>query len=242
MKRLMLGLVVTLFVMALAVSARGEEAIFKDEPKKDEPAAKAPAAGDKAAATGDKAATPAETKSELPAKVLKAIEDTVAKAEQLLQASQAELAKEEAKRNVTKAQEQKLLAANMYVRAAMQAKAAIAALKEDQRAGLSDQYDKPNRQKAIDIYMELAQAAVDKKDYNRAKSLYLQVLKIDPENTAAKEALKKLEADMKAAAKEKASGSKGGGDTKNTYDPSKTDHSQTGRTPTSDYKHTGRSY
>jgi tetratricopeptide (TPR) repeat protein len=234
MKRLLVGVFVALFVMGIAASVRGE-GIFKEEPKKDEPAAAAPAAGEKAAA-------PAETKSELPARTVTAIEASVARAEKLLQFVQTEMAKDEAKRNVTKAQEARMQAANAYLQAAQQAKAAIASLKEDQRAGASEQYDKPNRQKAIDIYMELAQAAMERKDYNRAKALYAQVVKLDPENAAAKEALKKADQDAKAAAKEGKSGSKGGGNetTKDPYNPGKTDHSQTGRTQSGDWRNSGR--
>jgi len=225
MKRLMLAALVAMFVLGLASWARAE-GLFKDDAKKDEPAAKAaePAAGQAAPAV-------AEGKDLISATVKKRIDDKVAMAEKMLQAAKEELAKPEGKADVKKADGLKLRASQQYYGASLDARAAAAAAKKDDKAAISDQFEKPNKEKAVEILLGLGDAAAAKKDIKGAVAYYKQVLNIDPENATAKDKLKALaEEAARANAKDpKGTGSKGGGDNTNRYDPSKAaDGSRTG--------------
>lgn len=225
MKRLMLAALVAMFVLGLASWARAE-GLFKDDVKKDEPAAKAaePAAGQAAPAV-------AEGKDLISAAVKKRIDDKVAMAEKMLQAAKEELAKPEGKADVKKADGFRVRASQQYYGASLDARAAAASAKKDDKAAISDQFEKPNKGKAVEILLGLGDAAATKKDIKSAVAYYKQVLNIDPENATAKDKLKALaEEAARANAKDpKGTGSKGGGDTTNRYDPSKAaDGSRTG--------------
>jgi hypothetical protein len=231
MKRLILVGLMTMLAVAMSASAWAE-GVFKDDgaAKKDEPAAKAvepagqPAAG------------------ELPARVVKAIEDKVAMAEKIMTTYQTEMDKPVEKRNVNTANGLKLRAAHAYLGAALEAKKVGASLKDDQKAAVAEKYEKPNRQKAIDMLLELAQAAAEKKDIRGAVALYKQVLQLDPENATAKDALKKLEEEAKTAKTDKGTGNQGGGENRS-YDPTKSNQgSRTGVDTKTDWKRTGRSW
>ena len=105
-------------------------------------------------------------------------------------------------------------AATFYIGAAMAAKQA-ASRNRDQavKAGIIEQFQKPNEQKAIDIYLELAMKAQDAGDIRTAVGFYKRILSVDRENSQAKDALTKIAKDMNEAARAgKASGNKGGGD------------------------------
>lgn len=215
MKRLMLAALVAMFALGFAAWARGE-GIFKDDAKKEGAAVKAvePAAQPEAAA---------EAKDVLPAANKKRMEDKIAMAEKMLQAAKAELDKPEGKADLKKADGFRLRASQFFLGASLEAKTAAAATrKEDQKAAIAEQFEKPNKQKAIGILLELAAAAHEKKDIRTAVGLYKEVLKIDPENVTAKEKLEAIQEELKNAPKDtKASGSKGGGDNTNRNDPSK---------------------
>jgi tetratricopeptide (TPR) repeat protein len=226
MKRLMLAALVAMFVLGLASWARAE-GLFKDDPaKKDDPAAKAaaPAAGQAEPAV-------AEGKDLLPAAAKKVIDDKVAMAEKMLQAAKEELAKPEGKANLKNADGYKIRAYGFYIGAMLEArKAAASARKKEDKAAITEQFEKPNKEKAIEILLGLAGAAADKKDFRTAAQYYNEVLKLDPDNVTAKEKLKALAEQAKANPKDtKSSGSKGGGDSTNRNDPSKgADGSRTG--------------
>jgi tetratricopeptide (TPR) repeat protein len=216
MKRLMLAALVAMFVLGLASWARAE-GLFKDDAKKEEPAAKAAAP---AAGQAEPAVAPA--KDLLSAAVKKRMDDKIAMAEKMLQAAKDELAKPEGKADVKKADGFKLRASQQYYGASLDAKAAVASAKKDDKAAISEQFEKPNKDKATEILLALGDAAAAKKDIKGAVAFYKQVLSIDPENVTAKDKLKALaEEAAKANANTKGNGSKGGSDSTNRYDPSK---------------------
>jgi len=188
-------------------------------------------------------AAPAVATPAKDSKLEKAVADVKAQAdvaERLLKLYEEEMAKPESKRNLRKAQGLRLNAAQAYFRAALKAKADSALLTADEKPTFLEQNEKPNREKAVALLMELAAAARQQKDFRQAKSLYADVLKIDPTNTAAQEALKSLDEEMKTAAKKGAAGSGGSSDTnikdwqkgyKQDYSqsPANTDWGRTGR-------------
>ena len=225
MKRLMLAALVAMFVLGLASWARAE-GLFKDDAKKEEPGAKA-----EAPAAGQAEPAVAQGKDLLSAAVKKRIDDKVAMAEKMLQQAKDELAKPEGKADVKKADGFKLRASQQYFGASLDAKAAAASAKKDDKAAISEQFEKPNKEKAIEILLALGDAAAGKKDIKSAVAFYKQVLNIDPENVTAKDKLKALaEEAARANAKDtKGTGSKGGSDSTNRNDPSKgADGSRTG--------------
>jgi tetratricopeptide (TPR) repeat protein len=225
MKRLMLAAMVAMLVLGLASWARAE-GLFKDDAKKDEPGAKAAAP---AAGQAEPAVAPA--KDLLSAAVKKRIDDKVALAEKMLQAAKDELAKPEGKADLKNADGYKIRAYGFYIGAMLEARKAAASAKKDDKAAISEQFEKPNKEKAIEILLALGDATAAKKDIKSAVAYYRQVLSIDPENVTAKDKLKALaEEAARANAKDpKGTGSKGGSDSTNRYDPSKgPDGSRTG--------------
>jgi len=237
MKRLMLAALVALLVLGFTGWARAE-GLFKDDAgKKEGPAAKA---------VEPAGAEPAGEKNLLPAAVKKRMDDKIAMAEKMLQTYKAEMDKPEGKRDAKKADGFRIRACDFYRQAAFDAKAAAAQTKkEEQKAAITEQFEKPNKQKAIGILLELASTAAERKDIRSAVGFYREVLKLDPENISAKEGLQRLEAQVKNAPKDtKGTGSKGGGDNENGYDPSKArDGSRTGvdKHP-GDWKNTNRTW
>jgi tetratricopeptide (TPR) repeat protein len=193
-----LGLVVAFIACAVA-----QEAALKAEDG-------APAAG---------AAVATDAKFE---KAAKPVLDQVAQAEKVLKLFETEMAKPEEKRNVQQAQNFKATAARFYLAAALKAKQASALLlKKEDKEAFSEQYEKPNREKAIAILLELADAAMGKKDYKQAMGLYKDVLAADPKNEAALEGIKKIQAEVAAGAGKTGSGSSGGGSNTTNADSAK---------------------
>jgi len=166
------------------------------------PAAPAPAAP---AATGT---APAAQPSGDPEKdkMIAANNTQVAAAEKLLSQSDEESAKAEGTRDAAKALRLKISAAQAYMKIAQTAKANATRLKEDERPAFLDQCDKPNRDKAISMFLELAGAAKEKKSYSTATTYYKNVLTLDPKNTAATDGLKAIADEKKAAAATPAAG------------------------------------
>jgi len=107
------------------------------------------------------------------------------------------MAKPDGKRDAKKADMLKSNAAKAYIAAALAAVRGAATLKADEKQPFLDQYDKPNREKAIGILLDLADAAKSKKRSQEAITLYKQVLQIDPKNQAATDGIKAVQDSMK---------------------------------------------
>ena len=156
-----------LFAFGLAAITQGEETPG------------APAGGTKGAAKEPK--KPVDKTEAL----VTAIKEQVARAEKLVQQ-----ATEEAAKNtpvaLKNAETLKLNAAKLYVAIAVHAfQSAAMFTKENEKQTFLDQYDKPNREKAIGLFLELADSFKKQKRSSEAVNLYKEVLKIDPKNDAA---------------------------------------------------------
>jgi tetratricopeptide (TPR) repeat protein len=135
-------------------------------------------------------------KSEKAAAPIKA---QMAVAEKLLQQSSEEMAKPDGKRDFKKADGFKASAGNTYIAAALAAVRAAAALKDAEKQAFLDLYDKPNREKAISIFLELGDAAKATRKWQEATGYYNKVLQIDPKNEAAATGIKAVKEGMKTA-------------------------------------------
>jgi len=210
MKSLMMAGVAAVLALALAVGAcaevQGQPADGKPAPEASPPA---PAGATAAPAVETPTAAAAKTTLE---KVAAEIDAQVAAAEKLVKLFNEEMAKPEDKRDPRRINGLKLNAAQAYLRAAQKAKYNAPRFKDDARQSFLDQYEKPNREKAIALLQELADAAMQKKDYRNALALYNDILRLDPKNAAATEAIKKINEEMKTA---KANGSNSTGGSTN---------------------------
>jgi len=171
------------------------------------PAAAAPAAdtpGPKAAAT-------------LQERMASAIKTQIAAAEKLLTQANEEMAKPDDKRDAAKSFRLKLSAARAYMKIAQTAKTDAARLKADEKKAFMDQYEQPNREKATQLFLELAAAAKEKKDYANAIAFYQEVLAMDPKNAAATDGLKAIADAMKPAPATTGTAGKGNGNWTNTW-------------------------
>ena len=145
----------------------------------------APAGGTKGAAKEPK--KPVDRTETLVA----AIKEQVAFAEKLVQQAEEEMAKPDKQKNVKRAETLKTNAAKAYLAAALNAyRNSVMFSKEDEKQAFLDQYDKPNREKAIALFLELADSARKQKRYSEAVTLYKEVLQIDPQNKAAADGAK----------------------------------------------------
>jgi len=248
MRYAMLAGLVSVLALGLAVSASGQNLPWKADGDNKAPAG-APAAGAPAApgAPAAEGVTPAggadPAKLEKAAAPVKDILAQVAKVEKLLEEEQA---KPEGKGDVKKIHGFKESIARLYLSAAQKAKAqaqsAILPKAEDKQAFL-DQYQKPNRDKAIALLLELANEALGKKDYRNAETLARQILMLDPKNAEAEALIKRIAEEKAAALKAgaKSTGAGGGDSLKDkNLDPNLKDWSRTGRDPKPDYGRTGR--
>lgn len=171
---------------------------------------------------GEAADAPAGSlKTDLPGslytRAIVPIEAKVAQAEKVMQAYEKEMEKPEAKRNAALLASSKEKAAALYHAAAVQAKAAAGMMKKEEHKTLvKQQYEDPNRQKAVEMLLELAPAAEDKKDLRKAVTLYKMILAIDPENTQAKEALTRLAESLKKPKAKSATDNKSDSDSETT--------------------------
>lgn len=187
--------------VALALTwAAGAYAEVQGQPG-DADKAGAPAAAPAAPAVENP--TPAAAKTTME-KVTAEINAQVATAEKLVKLFNEEMAKPEEKRDQKKINGLKQNAAQAYLRAAQKAKYYAPRFKDDARQPFLDQYEKPNRENALALLQELADAATEKKDYRDALALYNDILRIDPKNAAATKAIKEINQEMKTA---KANGS-----------------------------------
>ncbi|MBE3123481.1 MAG: hypothetical protein IMZ65_01620 [Planctomycetes bacterium] len=221
MKRFTLGALVALFALAFGAAAWAGEVPWKagDGDKKE--------AGDAAGGAGDLKTDLGEAQYN---RIVKPVEAQVEKAEKIMEKYSKEMEKEEPKRNQTLLLGLKDQAANAYLAASLAAKKGAGMVrKPEQKAAITEQFDDPNRQKAVDFLLELAQDAQEKKDLRKAVAYYKKVLAIDKENSVAKDALTKIAEDMKAAAK---APNKKGGKGGSSEDPKswqREDPSNTGR-------------
>lgn len=195
--------------------APAEDAASKsgDAPKTDVPAAPpapaAPAAPGAAAAPGAPApaATGADPRTE---KAAAPIKETLAQIEKPQKALSDESAKPAEKQDAKKIAQIKESIARLYLTAAQKAKFQCASFKGDDKQAFLDQYEKPNREKAISLLFELANDALAKKDFRNAESLAKQILAIDPKNAEAQAFIKRIAEEKVAAAKAGAKTGSGG--------------------------------
>jgi tetratricopeptide (TPR) repeat protein len=169
----------------------------------------APAAGDLKSEL-----SPAQYKS-----LIKPIEDAIAEAERVLDLAKKNAEKPQDKPGATPVATLKLKAVDHYLSAANKAKSAATHLSKDKDAAktaIGDQFEKPSKQKAIDLLLELAKEAMDKKDYATAVALYKRVVAVDPDNAAANDGFAEIAKDLKTAQANAKNGQAAGGDNKNT--------------------------
>jgi len=134
-------------------------------------------------------------------RALKPIVDQINLAVKQLNLFDKEMAKPEKERKASVAAGYKLRAAQAYNLATMKAKAAESQFsKAEDKQPIIDLYEKPCREKAVAIYLELADEAKQLNDMRTAVTLYQDILKLDPTNVAAKDALTAIEEAAKAAA------------------------------------------
>jgi hypothetical protein len=91
---------------------------------------------------------------------------------------------------------------SFYIAAALAARQGAAQVNlPEQKAAIIEQFEKPNRQRAVGILSEIASIAAQQRDFNRAAALYKRILAVDPEDQAAKDALKVVLEEAKNAPK-----------------------------------------
>jgi len=147
-------------------------------------------------------ATPKEAKKvDKSEKAAAPVKEQVAIAEKALQLAQEEAAKPDKTADPKKIESLKLAAVKAYIAAAMAAVRGAATLKSDEKQAFLDQYDKPNREKAITILLGVAEAAKAKKRYPEAINFYKQVQQIDPQNQAAADGIKVVQDIVKSGGK-----------------------------------------
>ena len=251
MKFAMLAGLVAVLTLGMAVGASAQALPWKAGDSA-APAAGTPAPGAPAPAPGAPVpAAPTPAGGDLAtnpkyAGAVKPIEETLKAAAKVMELYDKEMAKPEKERSVEKASNFKLNAAGMYVKAALQAKMAAGRFsKAEEKTPILDTYGKPNIDKAVGIYMDMAAAAEAKKDFRTALAYYKKVLDIDPQNTQAQEAGKKLVADHPELAKAGKAGPGGGGsgnvnDPTAVPDPSMQKTWKQNPTGAKDYGHIGR--
>lgn len=162
------------------------------------PAGTPPADGAGGAPAGSAPATPAtDVKMDKAAAPVKEMLAQVERTQKLLDI---ETGKPAEKQDAKRIHGLKETIARLYLNASQRAKFQSNSFKADAKQAFLDQYEKPNREKAVSILLELANDALQKKDYRGAEALAKQVLACDPKN-ADTEALVKRIAEEKAAAK-----------------------------------------
>ena len=105
-------------------------------------------------------------------------------------------------------------AATFYVGASLAAKNAVNRLRDERlKNAVMKQYQKPNEQKAVDVYLELAMKAQDEGNVRGAIGYYKRILKFDKDNTDAKQALAKIAKELQQKARTGTGGKSTGGGT-----------------------------
>ncbi|MBM4017788.1 MAG: hypothetical protein FJ288_05580 [Planctomycetes bacterium] len=238
MRHVMVGALVGVLALGLAAGAWSQAVPWKAGA--DKPAAATEVQSEGAAP----AAAPDAAKLE---KVAAPVKEALAQIEKAQKTLDDEMSKPNEKRDAKKILGLREGIARMYLTAAQKAKVqSQSALlsKPEERQALLDQYEKPNREKAISLLMELANESLSKNDFAGAEARVRQILVIDPKNAEALELLKKIAEAKVAAAKAAKQGGAGSGDSlkdKN-LDPNLRDWSRTGRGADTDYGRTGRTW
>ena len=229
MRRFMLGACTAAFFLGAVTACPGQDIPWK--PK----------------ATSGESVTPGDLKQELSpwqyARVVKPIESRIAMAKKAMEPYEKEMARPEEKRRQHILIKCKERAASYYLAASRAAQSgAHLVKKESLKAALKEQYEEPNKQKAIDIYLGLALDAHTGGDLKGAVAYYVKILSIDRENTEAKSALAKLADQYQQAIKDsKRAGSKGGGSDDNDKPWDTEDYSGAGRGYSGGWGDIGRS-
>jgi len=156
---------------------------------------------------------PGDLKAELsPAqysRVVKPIEAKLAAVEKIMKVYDKEMEKTAEKRSERLLLSCKARAGEAYLGAALAAKKGLNLVKkESHKAAIKQQYEEPNRKKAIDIFLELGTLAHDKGDLRMAVGYYKRILAIDKQNAQAREGLTKIAQEVQESKK---SGKKKGG-------------------------------
>lgn len=213
MKRLMLAGLVLSLTAIWGVGVLAEENPWKEIEKKGDAKEGAPEA-----VAPEGAAGAVDLKKDLPPtlyeRTVGKVEAKLALAEKVMALHAKEMEKEEAKRNEKTATGYKVQAAQFYLGASLEAKKAATALtKPEQKTAMASQYEKPSMEKAIAIYLELAEKALKDKDYKTAVGYYQRILQLDKENAVAKDGLEKIKQELAAQAEaNKKHAGQGGGD------------------------------
>jgi hypothetical protein len=201
MHRMLIVALAGLVVLAGAAAAQAADVPWKQgDGKKDD-----------AGASG-----PVDLQSELNKiqynRLIKPIEAKIEDAEKMQKMLDKEKAKPAGRQNPRVLLGCKERMATHYVGASVAAKNASNRVREDHlKKAIKQQYQQPNEQKAIDIYLELAMKAQDDGNVRGAVGYYKRILKIDNDNTQAKEALTKIAKDLQQRSRTGGSRSKGGG-------------------------------
>jgi len=180
------------------------------------------------------AAASVDLKAELPPaqynRIVKPIEAKLDAAQKYMTTYDKEMAKAAEKRNERLLVNCRTRAAENYLGAATAAKRGINMVKnETHKAAIKQQFEEPNRNKAIDMFLELATSAHARGDIRMAVAYYKRILAVDKENAEAKEGLVKIAQALKEAAQAgKRSGSRtSGGDDRRSWD--REDYKRSGR-------------
>jgi len=84
-------------------------------------------------------------------------------------------------------------AAGYYLGAALAARRAVNRLREERlKNAVKEQYQRPSEQKAVEVYLELAEKAREEGNVREAVGYYKRVLKIDRDNARAARAVSRL--------------------------------------------------
>jgi len=190
----------------LVVLAGAAASTAADVPWKKDGAKKDDAAGDTGAV---------DLKTELNQvqynRLIKPIEDKLADVAKAMEAYEKEMAKPVGRQNPRVLLACKERAATLYLGASLAAKNAVNRLREEPlKNAVKQQYQQPNEQKAVDIYLELAMKAQDEGNLRAAVGYYQRILKVDRDNTQAKEALTKIAKELQQKS-QTGSKSSGGG-------------------------------
>ncbi|MFO8012474.1 MAG: hypothetical protein R6X20_04115 [Phycisphaerae bacterium] len=142
------------------------------------------------------------------------IESKMALAEKAMEPYNKEMEKPAGKRRTSLLMKCKLRSAQMYEAAAKAAKrAAFMLQKTSHRACIEEQFEKPNRQQAARVYLELSSDAREGGNLMQAAAFCKKALGADPENEQAKQVLKQLAEEYRQAVRDRRnrSGNTGGG-------------------------------
>ncbi len=177
-------------------------------------------------------------------RLIKPVEVQIEQAKKLGKLYEEEMAKEERFRNIKRALGYKTREANAYAAVMKRAtNSANSVREEDIKTAVLAQFEKPAREHATKLYLQLAQSAMDERDVRSAVGYYRKVLEIDPENETATAQMTKIKEAVAQARGDAEGGlTETGGHGENERDFSgREDHEKKGREDTEkDYTKTGR--